>query len=274
MGGGGRQLGAEGERGGGDERERVRQVGCPTGARSTGRTVRRRRLGGPTTRSATWWPPGWPAWVGRCSRSTRRSDRGRAPSSTSTGPPGRWRRPSGPGAWARAGRGHPAPQLGRGRHGLLGGRLPRCGGRARRALLRRQRGRVHPSVTSPDVLVTAERFGHNDYLATYTELLADGRSRRGWWWATPPPPTCPRRHPVRRPARGAAHRRAGRRRSRNAGHRGLHLGHHSQPQGSGALPPDHRMRDRASSTTCSLPGGRRRSLGPRWATSSACSTPS
>ena len=35
-------------------------------------------------------------------------------------------------------------------------------------------------VTSPDVVVTAERFGHNDYLATYSELLAEATGRPLW----------------------------------------------------------------------------------------------
>ena len=33
---------------------------------------------------------------------------------------------------------------------------------------------------SPDVVVTADRFGHNDYLATYERLLS-GTRPAGWW---------------------------------------------------------------------------------------------
>ena len=93
---------------------------------------------------------------------------------------------------------------------LLGCRLPRCGGRPHRPLLRRQGGRVHPSgPPSPTVVVTADRFGHNDYLATYTELLAPTTGpAAGWWSATPPPPTSrpgpPLRLAARRPSRSPA----------------------------------------------------------------------
>ena len=46
-------------------------------------------------------------------------------------------------------------------------------------------------VTSPDVVVTADRFGHNDYLATYSELV--GRDGGPLWLVVG-------RHPGRVPA--------------------------------------------------------------------------
>ena len=61
--------------------------------------------------------------------------------------PGRPRRspaPCGRGRRARRRRRLPAPQLGRGRHHLLGRGLPRCRRRADRPLLRGQGGRLHP----------------------------------------------------------------------------------------------------------------------------------
>ena len=94
------------------------------------------------------------------------------------------------GVGARGRRHVPAPELGGGRRHLLGGRLPGGRGRARRALLRAQGGRVHPPDDGPAVVVTADRFGHNDYLANYgTSSPADRSPLAGG-----------RRGPGRRPA--------------------------------------------------------------------------
>ena len=38
--------------------------------------------------------------------------------------------------------------------------------------------------TSPDVVITADRFGHNDYLAVTPTCSTGSPSRCGWWWAT------------------------------------------------------------------------------------------
>ncbi len=47
--------------------------------------------------------------------------------------------------------------------------------------------------TSPDVVVTADRFGHSDYLATYCRICwRSGPGRCGWWWARRPDRTCRR----------------------------------------------------------------------------------
>ena len=43
-------------------------------------------------------------------------------------------------------------------------------------------------VTAPDVVVTAEQFGHSDYLATYTELLARRAGAACGWWSGRPHP--------------------------------------------------------------------------------------
>ena len=60
----------------------------------------------------------------------------------------------------------PAAQLGRGRHHLLGGRLPRGGGRARSCTSTApRRSSTSCGSPAPDVVVTADRFGHADYLA-------------------------------------------------------------------------------------------------------------
>ncbi len=56
---------------------------------------------------------------------------------------------AGPGGRAGRRRRVPAPQLGRGRHHLLGGGLPRRGRGAHRPLLRRQGGRLHPRCDLP-----------------------------------------------------------------------------------------------------------------------------
>ena len=84
----------------------------------------------------------------------------------------------------------PAAQLGGGRHRVLGRGLRRRRRDPDRPLLRApRRWSTSSGRPSPDVVVTADRFGHNDYLAAYTDLLrhhpvplwlvaADGRAGR------------------------------------------------------------------------------------------------
>ena len=57
--------------------------------------------------------------------------------------------------------------------------------------------------TSPDVVVTADRFGHNDFLATYDALLAD---RPGPRWLVATAPTQSRSRPARRAFESLARR--------------------------------------------------------------------
>ena len=88
--------------------------------------------------------------------------------------------------------------------------------------------------TAPDVVVTADRFGHNDYLATYADAAGRPTRRRcGWWWARPPAATLP--------AAGDAVRRRCSTRDPIAGPAavdpdapaviGVHLGHDPRPKG-------------------------------------------
>ncbi len=82
-------------------------------------------------------------------------------------------------------------------------------------------------VTAPDVVVTADRFGHNDYLADYTDLLGrrpgpplagGGGDRRGG--------PARRRPPLRLPAGRRPRRRPGRGGSRRPRRHRVHLRHH------------------------------------------------
>ena len=147
----------------------------------------------------------------------------------------------GPGFRRRA----PAPELGRGRHRLLGRGVPGSGRGARRALLRAERGRLHPRVTDPDVVVTADRFGHVDHLANYEGLL--GRAPRpaaGWWRATTAAAPCrPGPTPFADLLDAEPARRARAGRPRRPGDHRLHLGHDPGPEGRRALPPHDRLRD-------------------------------
>ena len=206
------------------------------------------RAGGTTTRSGPWWPRAWAGCRPSGSASARRCTRGRAPSPTSIGRRGPWpaslrgagRRPG------RRGRA-PAPELGGGRHHLLGGDLPGCGGGAHRALLRRQGGRLHP----PGHLaggggdrgpVRPQRLPGHLRVPARRPIPTPG----GWWCGdTPASPRCRRGPtpfesmldgaPLTEP-RGGRPRRAGR-------SIGVHLGHHPGPEGRGALPPHDRLRD-------------------------------
>ena len=97
---------------------------------------------------------------------------------------------------------------------------------------------------SPDVMVTADRFGHNDYLATYEQLLSGRPDARGWWRGTPsrtalPPGARPFESHCSRPIRS----RPAAGRSGHAGHHRLHLGHDPRPEGRDPLAPHHRVRD-------------------------------
>jgi len=92
------------------------------------------------------------------------------------------------------------------------------------------------SATRPDVVVTAERFGHNDYLATYSELLRRRPGRAGWWWRTPLRPASRWGRSLRLHARGRGHRQPRRRGPRLADHHRLHVRDHTRPQGGRALP--------------------------------------
>ena len=98
--------------------------------------------------------------------------------------------------------------------------------------------------TSPDVIVTADQFGHNDFVATYDALLAD-RPEPLWLVTTGPagsplPDRATRfeslldHEPDRRPAAG---------RSRRAGRHRVHLGHDARPEGRRPLAPHDRVRD-------------------------------
>ena len=101
------------------------------------------------------------------------------------------------------------------------------------------------AATAPDVVITAERFGHNDYLAVYTELLdrqpvplwlVVGDSERppapGGGDRVQPPCSTPNRSagPVAVDPGAPALV-------------GLHVGDHPRPQGRRPLAPDHRLRD-------------------------------
>ena len=98
--------------------------------------------------------------------------------------------------------------------------------------------------TSPDVIVTADRFGHNDFVATYDELLAD--RPEPLWLVTTGDRT--RRsagagHGLRVAARPRAHRRAGGGRPGCAGRHRVHLGYDPRSQGGDPLAPHDRVRD-------------------------------
>ena len=85
--------------------------------------------------------------------------------------------------------------------------------------------------TEPAVVVTADRFGHADYLATWGDVLARRRCRAGWWWATRRPATSRRADAVRRPARRRARSTALAASTPTPRADRLHLGHHRDPKG-------------------------------------------
>ena len=129
--------------------------------------------------------------------------------------------------------------------------------------------------TDPSVVVTADRFGHSEYLGTYETLLAE-RPDATWLVAgdTPTDELPGGASPFEGRARRRSARRSTRRRSRRTRHRGLHVGNHPRPQGASSTPTAPSGSSPDSSTTSSPWAGRRRSPARRSATSSAWSTPS
>ena len=129
--------------------------------------------------------------------------------------------------------------------------------------------------TSPDVVVTADRFGHSDYLATYSELLGtDGPAVAGGGRDARPRTCRLASTPFGSMLDHRTHRRSGRRstpmpRPSSASPRGPPVTPRasSTPIAPSAARP-------ANSTTCSPRAVRPRSSGHRSVTSSACSTPS
>ena len=204
--------------------------------------------------------------------------RGRAPSPTSTG-----RRASLAGALRAQGVGpgdvvvFQLPELGGGRHHLLGRRLPRCGRRARSCTSTGpRRSSTSCGATAPDVVVTADRLrprrlpGHLRRPAAPTDP--------GPLWLvvgeTPGADLPAAATPFDVAARRRARRRPGRGRSRRAGRHRLHLRHHPRPQGRRALAPHDRLRDPPARLHVPRRAARRRSPARRSGTSSGCSTPS
>ena len=98
--------------------------------------------------------------------------------------------------------------------------------------------------TEPEVIVTPDRFGYSDFLATYAGLLGDdpaatvagGRrhARRRPARRAPSPSTSPRRRAAGRPAAGGPRRAVDRR---------VHVGHDARPEGRHPLAPHDRVRD-------------------------------
>ena len=153
--------------------------------------------------------------------------------------------PRGPRRRARRRRRVPAAELGRGRHHLLGRGLPRCGRRARRPLLRRQGGRLHPrrhrrpTSSSPPTASATPTTSRST-----TALLADRPDPRWLVVGDTPAADLPgRAAAVRRPARRRPARRPVAGRPRRAGAHRLHVGHDPRPQGRHPLPPHDRLRD-------------------------------
>ena len=169
-----------------------------------------------------------------------------------------------PGEGCRAGRRRrlPAPELGGGRHHVLGGELPRCGRRAHRALLRRQGGRVHPA---HDVARRRRHGGSVRPLRLPGHLrVAARRSARlrcGWWSARRPSATC---LPGRRRSRRCSTATPWRPRQRS-------IRTHRRSSGSPPARPATRRASSTrtarsasrpvSSTTCSRRAGRRQITG-------------
>ena len=172
----------------------------------------------------------------------------------------------------------PAPELGRGRHHVLGRRLPGRRRGADRALLRGQGGRLHPahrpgprSWSPPTASATPTTSPPTRRCSPSTPArdLAGGRRHpgrpapAGEPWPSPTCSTAPSRSTGPAPGRP---RRAG-------GHR-LHLGHHPRPEGRDPLAPHHRLRDPPARPPLPRRAARPRSPARRWATSSGWSTPS
>ena len=213
----------------------------------------------------------WPTTPTRCSGSTRGPGPGPGPSASCADGPRTGRGPGRPGRGTGRPGGVPAAQLGGGRRHLLRRRLPRCGGGARRPLLRSEGGGVHPP---------SDRGAHpGDGGVVRTHRL-------------------PRRAgPHGRRARGRDHRRRGRRlpsaargngglrraggggdtprRPRavpagSAADRRLHLGHHLGSEGCRPHPPHHRRRGPPARCHATPPAAATPSPGRRSATPWAC----
>ena len=178
----------------------------------------------------------------------------------------RRRRPGGPfagrvaasaGRRARRRRRLPAPELGRGRHHVLGRGLPRRRRRADRPLLRRPRRSTTSSAPPhPQVVVTPDRFGHNDHLAIYDDAA---RRRPGPHWlvvgSTPAARSAARRAALRvvssmpspSPSRPSVDPDA-------PAIIGVHVGHDARPEGCRPLASHDRVRD--PPTRLHVPHGR------------------
>ncbi len=128
--------------------------------------------------------------------------------------------------------------------------------------------------TAPDVIVTADRFGHNDYRRDLRR--AARRPARAAVAGRRQDPTTRRCRRAPHAFESLARRRADRRpaagRPRRAGHHRVHLGHDARPEGRRPLAPHDRVRDPPARVTASRRAGRRRSPARRSVTSSACST--
>ena len=107
----------------------------------------------------------------------------------------------------------------------------------------------------PDVIVTADRFGHADHLATYAELLA-GSDTPPWLVVgdTPAASLPAGATPFARPARRRPAARTHRRGPGPARRHRLHVGHHQQPEGRRPLAPHDRLRD--APARADVPAGR------------------
>ena len=183
----------------------------------------------------------------RASGCARRCARGTARSPTSTGPPGRSPPRCGPAASARATSSSSSSRTGS-RPASRSGPRPTSGPWSCRSCTSTgpRRSSYIVRATEPDVVVTADRFGHTDHLATW-ERACWRRHPVPLWLvvgdtATGDLPAA--RHAVRRrcstpspsPRRCAVDPDA-------PGDRRVHLGHDPRPQGRGALAPHHRLRD-------------------------------
>ena len=96
---------------------------------------------------------------------------------------------------------------------------------------------------APAVVVTADRFGHNDYLATYADLLPAARDPVAGGGRPGPTARFPPGAPFASMLGARPARRPRCRSTRRSGHHRLHLGHDPRPQRRRPLAPDHRVRD-------------------------------
>ena len=222
--------------------------------RSTGRAGTGPRGGGPTRRSGRWSTDG----LGRIGdvafrvRSPVRpwqgtfADVDRAARALAGGAGRRRRRPGGR-------RPVPAPELGRGRHHLLGRRLPGRGRRPRRALLRA------PRRSSTSWRPRTRRWSSPPTAsATTTSWPPTPRSwrvdpgRGGWWSGETPDVDLPSRaQPLRVAPGGRSPRRPGARRPRRAGRSSASPRARPGTRRASSTPTARSGARPASSTTCS-----------------------